>query len=496
MKLRTGPRFRRLLGCLATLAAAAFAVAPTTASAAPNDPLGHEGRWITDGQGRVVTLHGFNMVNKRAPYYATDLGFGEDDARFLHRNGFNTIRLGVAWEGVEPEPGIYDQEYIDRIASEVEMLAEHDIHTLLDFHQDQWASEFQGNGFPEWTILDDGLPREPRSGFPLNYYRMPALQQAFDSFWENRAGPGGVGLQDRYAAAWQQVVERVRGLPGIVGYDLMNEPWPGSRLDCSSWEGCEDFDRGPLADFNERIIGAIREIDDDHLVWHEPLLPYDYGAQTYTADTGDDNAGFSFHLYCIGIPGFAGGESRPCDEVNPSVFEQADAVSERTGDALLMTEFGANISTPGSIVEATRLADEHMIGWQEWEYDDNYSDQPGQALVFDPSAPPRGANVDRGRLELLARPYPQLVAGTPKSWNFDPETGEFELTYRTRGVTGKRFGSKATTRIAMPRLQYPDGYLVAVKGAAIRSQPGARALRIEARKGAKKVVLSVSPQSP
>ena len=49
----------------------------TCTGAASAATYGHAGRFITDGQGRVVTLHGFNLVNKiQASGYAPDaIGF-------------------------------------------------------------------------------------------------------------------------------------------------------------------------------------------------------------------------------------------------------------------------------------------------------------------------------------------------------------------------------------------------------------------------------------
>ncbi len=59
-------------------------------------------------------------------------------------------------------------------------------------------------------MLDDGLPAEPLAGFPGTYITSPGLNRAFDNFWANDAGPGGVGLQGRYAAAWARVAAELR----------------------------------------------------------------------------------------------------------------------------------------------------------------------------------------------------------------------------------------------------------------------------------------------
>ena len=77
------------------LLAATVAAAPAAAAIKPTQdaPLGHEGRWVTDRKGRVVVLHGFNMVYKRPPYHPLHAGFGKDDAKFLARNGFKPVGL-------------------------------------------------------------------------------------------------------------------------------------------------------------------------------------------------------------------------------------------------------------------------------------------------------------------------------------------------------------------------------------------------------------------
>src|SRR3954451_12729430 len=90
------------------LAAAGLALVLTAAPAhaAPTLPLGHAGRWITDADGRVVILHGLNMVFKRPPYAPDAIGFGEDDAAFLASEGYDTVRLRGVCQAGGPAPGV------------------------------------------------------------------------------------------------------------------------------------------------------------------------------------------------------------------------------------------------------------------------------------------------------------------------------------------------------------------------------------------------------
>ena len=67
---------------------------PRPATAAPPEGrLAQAGRRLTAPDGRLVVLHGINMVYKSARYVPADTVFGDDDARFLAEHGFNTVRL-------------------------------------------------------------------------------------------------------------------------------------------------------------------------------------------------------------------------------------------------------------------------------------------------------------------------------------------------------------------------------------------------------------------
>ena len=481
------------------LAALTCACSAGSAIAVPAEPLGHAGRWVTDAKGRVVILHGVNMVYKREPFAPDAAGFSADDADFLAAHGFNTVRVGVIYKALEPQPGAYDNAYRERIFRTARMLARRGIFPQIDFHQDLYNERFQGEGFPDWAVQDDGLPAEPKMGFPNNYLFMPALWRAYDHFWANDPGPGGIGLQDRYAAAWRHVAKRFHAKPWLLGYDLFNEPWPGTQWPtCANPAGCPVFDGGPLTEFSKRVLSRIREVNRRKLVWYEPNVIFNSGADTHHGDTGDARAGMSFHIYCLpeafSIPGLP---PESCDVLERLVLTNAEEQAARTDDALLVSEFGAtdNLETIGRIVDAS---DDSMLSWQYWHYcacDDPTTSGPGvQALVIDANEPPSGDNVKEAKLRVLSRPYPQIVAGTPTGFGFDPDSREFSLSYSTERAGGGGFASRYGTVVFVPRGHYPDGYQVDVEGATVTSAPNAKLLRLVAHRGATEVKLTINPK--
>jgi len=486
-----------LIGAGATEAPAAerASKAEIAKRAAPKAPLANTGRWFTDSRERVVIMHGINMVYKLPPYQPSAIGFGPDDARFLERNGFNNVRLGLIYGAVEPEPGSYDRAYVKASRKTERQLAKRGIFTMVDFHQDLYNERFSGEGWPDWATIDDGVPAEPLTGFPGSYLSSPGLNRAFDNFWANVDGPGGIGLQDRYAAAWAEVAGTFEGEDSVMGYDVMNEPWPGSAAaSCFNTAGCPEFDMGPLADMHARVIEAIRAVDKRQIIFNEPNVVFNFGADTSLPDLGS-RQGFSFHDYCL--VGLVGNAPASCETLDELVFDNADRYAERAGDSLMLSEYGATTDIP-TLERVADYADDHMVSWQEWHYcgcDDPTTQGPGdvQALVKDPALPPKGDNVFRDKLRALARPYPQVIAGTPESYSFDPDTRRFELTYARAKADGSGRFKRGKTLVVLPKIQYPDGYEVKVEGAAILVE-GKRKLVLRTERGTGKVSLTVKPR--
>ncbi|MGZ4676466.1 MAG: cellulase family glycosylhydrolase [Acidimicrobiia bacterium] len=437
----------------------------------PRAELGHSGRWFTDRWGRVVNLRGVNFVKKFPPISPAAAGFGEDDARLLRDEGFNAVRLGVVFGAVMPEPGVIDHAYVDSIASTVRVLAREGIFTLLDVHQDGYGPSTHGNGFPDWATLTDGLPN-PSDPFPTYYVTNPALQRAFDNFWTNRPGPDGVGLQTHYAEALRAVAASVADEDYVLGYDLMNEPWPGTDYQ-SCITGCPDLEQSLIAPFAQRMTAAIRSVDHDHIVFTEPFVLFNFGqTDTSISGFGAPESGLSFHVYALD----------PASDA--SVMDRAVAASAR-GDAIIATEFGATRDR-ATLLRLTDGFDSRLIPWIFWSYDGN--------VVPDLTQPPTGANVHDDVLDALVRPNPMVTNGTPTAASYDPDTRVYDYSYATTRPDGRASGSGLRTSLVLPHRVYPDGYTVTVEGATVRECTTTLVLRNQP--GAATVHVHITPGGP
>lgn len=479
---------------------AALALPCAMASAAPVEPLKSQGRWITDAQGRVVVLHGVNLVTKRAPHLPSDAGFGADDVAYLSSEGLNSLRLGFDYAAIEPAPGTYDAAFISGIAAEAQTAADNGMLVLADVHQDQYAQVYNGNGFPNWMAIDDGLPNNG-AGFPDGYFTNQALWRAFDNFWNNVDAPDMVGLQDHYVEGVERLAAGLSGNTGLIGYEVMNEPWPGANWGtCFVPGGCTGpagFDATLLTQFHQRAVAAIRAGDPQRIAFYEPNVIFDYGYPTGVGRPPDANAGFSFHNYCINgaAPGDANGpDPGNCPTDEERVFANAKAHSDATGSAPLMTEFGATEQVARLRRNADQ-ADRHMIGWNYWTYSNIFAgnDFPTTSLIKDLDLPPTPDNIKQPAMDVLARPYPQLVSGTPKAWNWQPST--FTLSYSTTGPAGAPFPAGSVTEVFVPKRHFPNGYSVSAQGARVASTDGASLLKLESCPGATEVSITLTPGS-
>jgi endoglycosylceramidase len=136
-----------------------------------------------------------------------------------------------------------------------------------------------------------------------------------------------------------------------------------------------------------------------------------------------------------------------------------------------------------------------MVSWQYWAYfnRDPCCERPEEGLIHDLSHPPAAPNVKEEKLDVLARPYPRAIAGTPRHFGFDRDTGAFELAYSTRPPDGTADAGGSETEVLLPERHYRKGYVVGASGAEVVSRPNERILRLVARPGESSVAVRVEP---
>jgi endoglycosylceramidase len=490
------------------------------------------GPYLTDSRGRVVILRGVNAVYKRAPYELyLDPGkpwnFSKKDAARMASLGFNVVRLGIIWEGLEPgtlgpnnpavcSPGkprnphqfnaAVATAYLAKVAETVALLGKYHIYTLLDMHEDVYSSEFGGEGAPPWAVCTGAYPIRILPGRWSNTYNDPGLITAVQHFWTNNV----VGdLQGEYIRVWKTVADYFRDNRWVVGFDPINEPFtrtllPGNpevaaRLECfytgAAHAGRSSLDGSVLScppdDPRIGLIQALRAASPHQLVFFEPDI---YSKIHHSNDLGPmpfDGLVFNFHDYCglrSGVTGNPTDVNACADQEERTMHRRSDerpdlATSKQPeGPAWFMSEFGATTSN-ALIARLTRSADELQLGWTfwQWKYYDDPTGSSAEALV-EPDGKLSATS------QSLSRAYPQAVAGTPTSFSFDPASGEFHLLY----VPNQHVA--APTVIFVPvLLHYPHGYQAQVVGGTVVSKAGASHLVVDNDRGSTSVSITITP---
>src|SRR5581483_927815 len=80
------------------------------------------------------------------------------------------------------------------------------------------------------------------------------------------------------------------------------------------------------------------------LVWYEPNVLFNVGFGSAVGALGDPHAGFAFHDYCPTEP--ATHSPAGCDAFDDRAFAHALAHVAETGEAILLSKFGATSDAP------------------------------------------------------------------------------------------------------------------------------------------------------
>jgi endoglycosylceramidase len=478
------------------------------------------GPYLYDANGRIVILHGVNVVYKHTPYIAyPDPGepwnFSVKDAQKMRSLGFNVVRLGIEWQALEPgsggpnqpkvcTPGVpgnahefnraVAERYLSHVAATVELLARYGIYTLLDMHQDVYNKDFRGEGAPDWAVCTNNVPIVPKGGRWSNNYSNPTLQTAVQHFWSNDV----VGnLQGNFDLVWKTVAQYFKNDRWVVGYDPYNEPFSTETQTASesTFTGqLECFYTGkahtgylangsnplncPAGVPSNGVIPQIQSVDKNHLIFVEPDIYWVTGGNipSQLGPMPFARLVFNFHVYCGDRSPVTGNPTNllACLQSEDTAAAEQDitrlsmsSAYQSSGPAIFMSEFGATTSVALAGFD-TEWAGLDQLGWAywAWKYYDDPTGSSAEGLV-------RPDGTYSPIVTVLSRTYPQVVAGTPSSIIFNPFTGAFNMVYAptlaARGVT--------TIDVAASQ-HYPNGWCAAVKGGRITSQPGATHLTV------------------
>jgi endoglycosylceramidase len=515
-----------------------FSSSATSAGSTPGVPSylsSPGGPYMYDSSGRMVILHGVNVVYKHAPYIAypdpgTPWNFDATDAKKMQQLGFNVVRLGIEWQALEPgsggpnqpkictpgapgDPHEFNQAvadaYLAHVKATVDLLARHGIYTLLDMHQDVYDKLFRGEGAPEWAVCTDNVPIVPKGGRWSNNYSNPQLDTAVGHFWRNDV----VGdLQGQFDLVWATVAKYFKSDPWVIGYDPYNEPFSTTTTTASEstfTTNLECFYTGkahtgylangqtplscPPDDPDNGVVATIESIDHKHLIYVEPDIYWVTGGNvpSQLGPMPFPRIVFNFHDYCGDRSPVTGdptdllkclqSEETSASEQDVTRLSMASA-DQPTGPAIIMSEFGATNSVPlaGFDVEWAGLSTVSWIYWA-WKYYDDPTGSSAEGLVL-----PTGSYTPI--VTVLSRTYPQAVAGVANAVLFNPFTSAFSMAY-TPSVS-----AHGQTIIDVAASQhYPKGWCAAVKGGKIVSPPGATHLRVQRVGTPAEVYVSVTP---
>ncbi len=439
------------------------------------------GKKFIDSAGRQRIFNGINLCDKGyndsesgERIYKPDEYFSEELIKKLADCGFNIVRLGLTWDAVEPAPGRYNEEYLAKIRTVADRCEKYGIYFYLDMHQDLFTGGegLAGDGAPSWACITGGAKFKPaKFVWAEGYFWGKAVHRAFDSFWENKAYKG-TPLQTYFCNMWQHVADEFKDHPALFGFDLLNEPFPGSdggkvfrklifgvaktvitdkrcklsflakqllsgnvirclepfadyslfrKVTSNADKLIYKFDTGHYSDFINRTASAVRQVTDNGIIMMENSyysnlgIPYSTPAVTIMKDgksapEREKNLCFAPHAYdlMVDTPEYKYASNTRVG----GIFDEHRRSQERLDVPLIVGEWGGQSEGTEWLDHIEYLLDKfdsYHWGQTYWCYYDGLLENP---IMRD-----------------LIRTAPVAVTGDIVSYSFDRENNVFTLEY-------------------------------------------------------------------
>ncbi|MEZ5035949.1 MAG: cellulase family glycosylhydrolase [Chitinophagales bacterium] len=408
---------------------------------------------IQDKYGRQLILHGLNTSsNSKSDPLRNPWIIESDVDREVKEFGFNFVRYLIFWDAIEPQKGVFDEAYLDRVQERVEWYTKRGMYVMLDMHQDLYSIEFDGDGAPAWAIRSgNNKPIELGDDMPWWLKNIdPAIIAAWINFWEYKEHKD---LQEHYALMWQKAIKRFKDNPYVIGYDLMNEPWGGDLIKSFI---TREFERVQLTAFYNRLIPKIREVDNDGYIFFEPTpAPVTFGFPSTLKPIKDTRVPsrlvYAPHCYPFDTHEGKGYTQSSKKNLIDWERERKKEVSPVVhGNIPLLTgEFGLGPWQDGFdtyLKDFNNMSDRNQWHWAYWS-----NDRGGWSPI-------NGDRTPTPILEHLVRVYPRAVAGKIVSFEYNPSSKNFDFKYNNNANINQ------PTEIVVPAMCYPNGYTYEVSG--------------------------------
>lgn len=430
------------------------------------DKMRVSGDRFVNERGEQVIFNGINLVEKDPANDMITPG-GDQLYEQLAAHGFNLIRFGIYWNKVEPAPGQIDMAYLGRVAAQIQLAARHELYVFLDMHQDLYAAKW-GDGAPDGAVQDDGLAFNRSGLWSDSYFISPGLHHAQDHFWANDPASDGVGLTDHYLHAWQAIAKYFLEADNVIGFDLMNEPFPGSQAQeivqavlgyagqrfqvtpdqlMAMWlddtakqkllaqlnEGdtysavlqamtpaVQAFETQTLNPFYEKMAAGLHDLLNGKALFLESSVFTNIGVPSALTFTADDSLVYAPHAYDLVV------DTNHFENYSTARLDHSlkviRATQEKAGVPVVLGEWGAYFDQP----ETKAISEFHIQHieadqWSQtyWSYYPEFFTSPTAAV--------------------LDRPYPQAINGELRRYRYDPATQQFELAFKTLPGTSRIF---------------------------------------------------------
>ncbi len=275
---------------------------------------------------------------------------------------------------------------------------------------------------------------------------------AFDRFWA-----AGSPVQAEFGSLWDRMVARYADKPGVLGFEVINEPSPGSA-------NAGPFAATTLTAFHGAMVARMRAAAPSSLVFVDPLGADGVSLSTTLMRPAGDGIVFAPHFYPL---------LHQPEAVLDELSSSWPPVGASWGVPVFVGEFGASHDDPTTLPFMTAhfdALDALGLGGTEWEYSvsaEEWNDETASLVAADGTEFPVAAAV--------IRPFARAIAGDTFTTSFDASTGTFSLAFVP--------AVSADTEVSLPARAYPGGYDVELTGGCVdtshegellvRADPGA-----------------------